>query len=335
MIDYKKLTSELLKVLRGENSQSNINRKMNFGHNQMSRWESGKNQISWLDFMDLLDILNIDLKEAFYKYFHYTKDLRDYAAIIELTLGTLSVGQVSKDLQLARSTIYGWKNKERVPPVYQIFRMLNYSNASLEAFIMVITQGKMLHSIEETHNYKSSLNQLCLEYPMVVAVALCFDLVDYKKLDEHQTGFLAQKLDIDIEEEEFYIELLEDNGFIWKEDGIYKIDTKHFTLQGNALEQMKLRTFWLEQASDRYRKIATYPSQKKTVPYAVIIFQGDRKLYEEMMERVRKFHNDIMALATSMADNQKDRLKNIYCLNLGLFDLADDPYKFAQVQVKE
>lgn len=68
-IDHDHLAREIVRALRGEDTQRDLSQKLGFSFNQIGKWESGTTHISWDDFVHLASQMGFAVEKHFRRIF--------------------------------------------------------------------------------------------------------------------------------------------------------------------------------------------------------------------------------------------------------------------------
>src|SRR5210317_1938034 len=95
-MEFKLIASEIIRSLRGDLSQEQLNRKLGFKTNQVYRWEKGHAKVDWEDFILLSQKLKLDLDLLLRSYFRFNGSARDIKVLFEHLFAGQSIARISK-----------------------------------------------------------------------------------------------------------------------------------------------------------------------------------------------------------------------------------------------
>lgn len=70
-VDFRFVTREFIRVIRGEKSQERLSHELGFDFNVVSRWESGRRGFYWNDFISLAKLMRWDVSTALESVTHF------------------------------------------------------------------------------------------------------------------------------------------------------------------------------------------------------------------------------------------------------------------------
>ncbi|MBT3983956.1 MAG: hypothetical protein HOE90_21550 [Bacteriovoracaceae bacterium] len=213
-IDYKEFSRKLIKIMRGDLSQGQINEKLGKEFNIVHKWEAGKNRIHWLDFVELCTVLNIELGRTLLYCFQFSADSKKPADIFNHFSGGKSPSVLARETGLSRTKIIRRKNGEEVL-LSEIFLMMNlYYPSRMWNFLQGLNLRGSDPLIEQELLKLSAASSVMKAIPASSLIFAYLGLGSYKHGGPHSNEKISADLGIPIEEVNMSLKLFEEKGTI-------------------------------------------------------------------------------------------------------------------------
>ncbi len=287
------LNNELLKALRGRRSQNQINRKLGFTYNQVSRWETGQKRILWQDFIKLAKSCGCNLQKVFYSTFLYLGDVKDPLAIIKHLTGSAKVAHIAGLAGVSRFKAARWLKKKTEPTLDEILSLMTETKRVI--FISNMVDMKMMPSLSKAYNKYLAMKELLLRFPVASGVYCCFELGQYRNQEKHVHGLVARMTGITKSEEKEIIELLVKAGKIIRRNGKYFHLEPFLTRDagGDFLSGLVSKLYWSKRAIEYMEKLSE-PDFHSLFQYQV--FNIGQQAYEKIIERASFFEKEVLSI---------------------------------------
>ena len=213
---YLKLQQCVVREIRGELSQGQINLRFGYTFNQVSKWETGKAHISWENFVKFCTICKKDMTHALQVSFDYSGEPQDHKALVQHILGDKKKGD-NEGAAVSRFKLYRWLNKDSSPNWSDFFAFIHDLIPVRSILFLKMLGGKDLKFYSRLLEYKQEVLE-----PNDIKAHLCnyamfyFYLEEYTKSPVHIPGYLAKKMGINLVEEENLIQGLLKMGVLEK-----------------------------------------------------------------------------------------------------------------------
>ena len=205
-----KLSSDVVRVLRGEKSKSQLSQKLGYSPNQVYLWESGKRHFFWADFEELCEALRIPLR-------HHIKIYLDFEPEKEI-------------LEILNESISAYQKKE-------IAHQLNVSSSKLSRWL----QGNSKIPFHNTCQILEFCHQNFCEFLDEVS--------GVGKLDSIQDIVLEKRVGISEEEEKLGLRILEESGQIYWHNGLFKLKHFRVKTTDNKAAVYDICQYWCDRAA--------------------------------------------------------------------------------------
>lgn len=299
--------------MRGGRSQNYVNRKLGYKFNQVYRWESGYTSIAWSDFLKFASVCRVDTKSALSETLLFKGSQQKSEDLITHLIGDAKVSSVSTLLSKSRFTVGRWLRAESEPMLEDILALIHFQGLALAEFIEKLVPLDSITEIEPQLLSRKRQKQLFCEEPRVAAVLVCFTLSSYLQLPRHEVGFVANKLNLDLDTEKILIQKLVEVGLIHNVDGKFKVADARINTRSNFEDWLGLRKFWTKQALEYLENLKAQPNDVTTFGYHV--FAISPKATKELQKALVDFYSN----AKAIIGNDKDTAEEIFLLNLQLF----------------
>ena len=253
MINFTKLEQELIRLLRGKRSQGAVNKRLGYKFNQYYRWESGKKRVLWSEFIGILDIADRSnvFRNWLSRILSYNCSLDKPEELLLRLKGNESTKEFAERLETSRYKLYRWLNGEQEPPIWLILSAINKVKVGFLAGILedlVGLESVTQFPLREKSRYQ--LSEIFANEPILPAVIRCLELEAYTSLPNHESGHIAKKLNISLNDENRYLELLLNAGNILRENGKYSVVDTTIHFNGSFNQRQDMKRYWLSKADE-------------------------------------------------------------------------------------
>lgn len=262
-MDYEKCSAEFIRALRGRRSQTAFARRLGYKSNVIYTWESGRGWPTAAVVMKAARGVRIDPNQAVARFYRTPPawleelDLTTSTGVAKLLAdlkGRTSIQQIVKNSGHSRFAVSRWLKGKTEPRLPDFFCMIEATSLRLLDFVAAFVDPAKMPSIADAWHDLEATRSAAHDAPWTQAVLRALELSDYEKLPEHQSGWIAQRIGIDKEEEERCLELLSKSGQIRFERGRWVV---HRVLAVDARKDAestyRLREWWLTVALERLK----------------------------------------------------------------------------------
>jgi transcriptional regulator with XRE-family HTH domain len=217
-MDLNRLSSELVRELRGPLSQAELSEKLGYTTNVLYTWEAGRRAPTASDFFRLVEAAGQDVPSALVRFFvappPWLRECRmtgpeDVMQLLaELTSG-FSVSGLAETIDASRTTVSRWNQGQSEPRLPDLLRVVEATTGRLLDFVGVFVDPERLDTAREPHRLATERRRLLAEHPLAAALLSALDLDAYKRLRTHRAGVLARRLGIPSDEETTLLAALE------------------------------------------------------------------------------------------------------------------------------
>jgi transcriptional regulator with XRE-family HTH domain len=328
MAEYstRQVSRELVRHLRGRRSQSAYSRALGFGSNVVYAWESGRRFPEVSVFFRAAQLGGVPVKE---RLLGFLPDAATALGTARLThpravqlLTQLLVGRTPK-CELAhragvdRTTLARWLSGHTEPCLPEFLRLVDVTTQRLLDFIALFADPAELSATQAAYLDLRVQQKLAYELPWSHAILRALELAPYRALPQHQPGFLADQIGIDVEQESRYLTELASAGQI-------RWDGTHFRLHRVlAVDTRKdeernrlLKAHWAKVALERLNP----GGAPRDALFSFNLFA----ISEPSFQQIRDLHLEYYARVRSIIE-ESTSAERVVLLNLQLVPLRKEP----------
>jgi hypothetical protein len=319
-MDYERLSSELLRALRGKRSQTAFSKRLGYRSNVAYAWESGRAWPTALDFFGMLERSGRKLEPALAAFYRARSGVsvktdlasaRGVAAFLDDLRGQIAVVDLARAAKRSRFAVARWLKGEAEPRLPDFLRLVECASLRLLDFIACFIDPSTLPSIAKPWRELETARRAAYEMPWSHAVLRVIELPAYRKLRAHEPGFIAERLRISRDEEERCVALLLETGQV-KKRGKRLIPGAALTVdtRGDAARSRQAKVFWTSVALERIEAGA-----EGTFSYN--LFSVSRADLERIRELHRAYFRELRRIVAASEPAECIALANVHLLELG------------------
>ncbi len=314
-LDIEQLRKQLLRAIRGTKTQKEINDLLGYNFNQCAKWESGEKRILWTEFVSLLNILGLDVRPVFRAPIRYFGDLEDYPKLISYLSGAKKPAQIARDLEISRDKVGRWLNAKQIPTLEEMLQViLKYYSTMLVIIIETIVDLKDVPVIYGLYREAYLFKDFLIKNPWSFPLTIAMETREYQQLKEHQNGFLAEMIGINMEMEVSLISKLQEFGIVEKQNGKFKVLKPIINFTMKYKNTLPLRRFFLDKAVEY---IEAYPDQ----PPGCFMLYDVLPIPQDNLRQVIDLCFEFYSQVKKIIETGNSPKQNIRVLNLNLFTL--------------
>lgn len=246
--DFKSMACEIVRSLRGNQSQMALSRALGFSFNQVHRWESGVTLISWSDYIRFARECKVDPTHQLRQTLRYQGDAEDLPRLLLFITSSRDQSTVARLSGISRFSLSRWLNGSSDPKLRDVLRLFSTMTVAFPELLQSLAGDRPLPASE---NGSGDL-QILRDKPWLTALLACLDSPRYRKLETHDGSLLAQSIGIDDEEVEKALADLKTIGAVRKVSGRWEIVDRQ--LQDAQLTHGDVCSYWTERLDDFYRR---------------------------------------------------------------------------------
>jgi transcriptional regulator with XRE-family HTH domain len=299
-MNYQRLGSELLRVMRGRRSQPALARRLGYRANVAYTWEGGR-RFPPAQVLFRLAALNRTPMEPIARFAQPAAPLEieragwnttTTGAFLRALAGETPLVEIARAVQVDRTTVARWMRGATEPRVPELLALVDAMTHRLVEFVALFADPERLASLSDLARDMAAQRRAAYELPWSHAVLRALELDAYRNAPAHLPGFIARAIGVSLEEERSLLAELHAARLIQRRRGkwvaarVLTVDT-HADPEGDR----RLKEHWTEVALARLRAIPR--SNEAFHSYNLLaVSQADfariRELHVEYYERVRR-----------------------------------------------
>lgn len=299
-MDFERLSSEVLRALRGRRTQKALSQRLGFRSNVANAWETGRDFPRASTFFRVLGVVGKDgrgLLESFrpeLKGCEAPERAGNLGRLLERLRGKRKLGEIAEAAGLDRFLVSRILRGQSDPRLPDFFRMLEALTLSCLDFLALIVDVGALPESAERWRAMEAARRAAYEFPWAQALVLLTDLPDYRELCAHQPGWFASRLGLTTAEEEACLELLVTLGRLKCEGGKYVRSTGSLSVdtRSNREQTRRLASYWMREAAAR-------TSAARGISYSFNVFGVSRGDAERLRELQARYFAELRAIVAA------------------------------------
>jgi transcriptional regulator with XRE-family HTH domain len=309
-MNYQALQSDVLKALRSGRKQPLINELLGFKVNQVYRWESGRTQMSWAQFVEFCEICDSPLESSLQKCFSFFGKPLDTANLVQHFVGSQKQTVFAKEIQTTRYTLSRWLRGLQTPNLDQMFRMMYVGSIDFFRFLEELTRNAKLPSIQE--DLKKERDHLALydQFPWLSILLSALDLATYSK--NPTIGFLSEKTKLPALQIQEALQALYEQGLLHWNGRHWETRVQRLAMRGSMDMRQKLARYSFSRTLDGVDAAFGNPA----VRFSWKQFSLNQQQYEKLLQKYTEFFNELGGLVDQ---GQKDADK-VYLFSAAFVD---------------
>jgi transcriptional regulator with XRE-family HTH domain len=260
-MDYETLSKQLIRALRGKRSQVQLSRRLGCRSNVLYSWESGRRWPTAATFFRLALAVRVPVKTGLASFLGgLPADLADAdftdptssARLLEHLREGTTVVELARRVGIHRVSVARWLKGSAEPRLPDFLELIEASSVRLLDFVAVFVSPAELAATQSAWQVLEAQRRVAYELPWSHAVMRVLELTQYRALAEHRAGWIAQRLGLDLAEEERCLAALAASRLIRRRHGrwevlrVLTVDTRK-----NPEAGRRLKRHWAEVAESR------------------------------------------------------------------------------------
>lgn len=318
-LDYRQIASELVRALRGNRSQTALSRRLGYKTNVVYLWEARKGAPTGAGFFQLATKVGIDPAEALTTFYrtrpgwidHSPLTTRDGpAALLDDLKGSRTLVETARALRCSRYALARWLSGEAEPRLPDFLQAVDVTSLRLLDFIAVFVDPRKLPSLRQRWDRLQEARRAAYEMPWSHAILRALELEEYSLLRTHREGWIASRLDLDIEIEREALRLLERTGQIEMNEGKWRvISTQTIDTRQDPEAARILKAWWFGVGKERFLKNAEGV-------FSYNLFGVSNKDFAHLQELQRAYFRELRSIVA-----QSQPVETVAVVSLQLFSL--------------
>ncbi len=312
-MDWRKAASQILRALRGNRSQLAFSRRLGYSSNVACDWEAGRRLPTAETALKACERVGVDVDAAFVAFQPAcAAALRDGARFrvgrwLNELAGSTTVVELADRSGYSRFAVARWLQEKTQPRLHDFLTLLEAISGRASDLVQALVPIESIHELVEVHRQRASAKRLAFDEPWSEAVLRVMETTGYRDAPFHRTGYIAERLGVDVAQETLILEKLEKAGLLRFEDGRY-LDLVPLTVDTHAsVEDIgRLKAHWTEVCLLRTKT----PREADWLGYNVI--STNNRDLQRIRDVLRRAYREIRAIAAASEPPESVALLNLH-----------------------
>lgn len=314
--DYEKLSSELIRSLRGRRSCASLSQRAGYRSNVVHRWESQQAWPTAAAFLGVCSSVTLDVTEIYAKFFGQSPAWlgganpasgEAIAAFLRQMRGKSPITVLASRAGINRFTLARWLKGTSEPRLPDFLRMIEVLSRRLLDFLSGIVDPDTLPSVKRRWARVQAARAIAYEEPRSHAVLRALELDEYAQHGYAVRGWLERRLGMSTSDIQRCIAALQRAGQIRRQRGVWRpVDVLRIDTRADPAGARAAKLAWLDVAARRLA--ANAPGN-----FGFSLFAISR----QDLRRVRELHLEyVRSMQALIASSTKNECVALYCAQL-------------------
>lgn len=300
-----------------------LSRRLGYRTNILYIWEARRGAPTAAAFLGLARHVGVNLKEALRRFYgapppwmcqYDPASVSGVAALLTDLKGKSTLVATAQTAGCSRFALARWLRGSAEPRLPDFLQAISGMSLRLLDFVACLVDPEKLPCARADWQRLQLARSAAYERPWSHAVLRALELTDYRRLRQHQRGWLAQRLGLSLEEEEACLQVLAGTGQIesragkWVVREIQSIDTRR-----DPQSARELKAWWFDVGTDRYRR-------GSPGVFSYNLFSVSNADLERLEALQRAYFRELRNIVA-----QSEPAENVAVVNLQLFSLLEAP----------
>jgi len=299
-LSYEQLSKELMRHLRGDESQRQFSRALGFSSNVVYTWESGRRFPEASAFFKAAKLCQPPFSSRFARLLRdQSRPLgridpstpRGVHRLVQYLTHGAAQGELAYRIGVDRTTMSRWVHGKTEPRLPEWLRLFEVTTQQLLQMLSLLVDPEQLPSTRDAYVDLRLQQRLAYDLPWSHAILRALELDAYRARPTHEPGFLAARIGLDADREGPLLRELADagqigwNGTHWVSCRVMSVDTRQDPERNRAL-----KAHWAQVGLERLSRGDTSSDALFSFNLFAISegsFQKLRQLHLEYYDRVR------------------------------------------------
>lgn len=301
-MNFEKLKKELLISIRGSRSARTMSLSLNRSPNQVSRWENGAVDMSWIDFVHFARECKTPIDRNLKRQFGLSQSADHYSELIEEITWGYPRKKICELTSSSEQIVRAWLAGRRCPSFTDILRLMDGFNQNLFRFCGELTNLNQIPTFKEDYRISQIEDKIAGQYPMYMLAWIIISSDAYLSHKTHPVGWIGGLLGLSISDEKNILEALVELKMIEFKNKIYQVI-------GNPVSRPKLsirsrndiRKYWLMQSLNHFSKDQSH--EDNSIISNRMMLLGPKQV-EKLKAMILKFMTAAGTLDTDRSGNE-------------------------------
>lgn len=324
-MDFPTITTQLVRALRGPRSQAACNRRLGYTSNVLHAWETGVRKPTMTDLWRLAALSRVDVDGALRSILRKPDvnlepargaaggdGIDGRAWLTELTTGWSAV-ELARELECNRNTVARWFQGTTEPKAHQVLHLVQLTTQRLLDFIARFVPLAEIPALARSSEDLRRQRLLAYEMPWAHAVLRALEIEEYRQLPQHQPGFIAARLGLDVDQEEAALVALSRAKQIRRSRGLWR-PTRVLSVDTSVLRaaDVELKRYWAELGSQRVSEQAL----NRGALFSYNVFSISEEGYQQIRRAHLEYYDRLRAIVAEHQAPTRVVLANVHLIPL-------------------
>jgi transcriptional regulator with XRE-family HTH domain len=323
-MNFTLIVQEILVLLRGRLSQSQMSQKLGYNYNKINKWERGLHKITWEEFIQYTTKKSINLTTYFSVNHLYNHSLIESSLLVFHLTKSTNFEQISKILGISKSKLYRIISGKTKPYFEDILKILFITSFDFVSFLKLLTKEQKVPSLYYLYENQDIHSQIMLKRPRLFILLRFFELPFYLTSKKHDNQIISKKLGTTEEIIQEDITYLLKHNLIKKQNEKYTVLAKIIRFQ-NANEAKSCYHYFLQyqiflmNKRKKNKSVLYTENQRGRGGHLIGVFSN------EDIEKIKDLMNHFFKEVSSISVKEKPSLNSkVFLVNMGFIDLLEN-----------
>lgn len=251
-MDYHEVARELLVALRGSRSQVAWSRRLGYRSNVAYTWESGRRYPTASETFRACARAGLDVRAALDRFYgHEARSWLDEhtdfgtveatSAFLRDLRGRTSVSDLARRAGLSRYSVTRWLSGQTQPRLPDFLQLIDAASLRLVDLLTSFVPPEALPSIHDVWVRLKANREGAGRFPWSQAILRVLEISDYLALEVHDDAWVADRLELPVDEVAACFEYLQLTGQVEEDEGrlrpvVIAVDTRIAPSVGRQLK---------------------------------------------------------------------------------------------------
>lgn len=254
---WSNLAQDIVREIRGNRSQDELNSALNLKFNQVHRWETGRKRILWSEFAKLCEICKIPLKKTCENVLRFYAPLDRGDLFFQIAVSQDDIQTFATRYNISIQVVRRWRLGDSELTLDGALRALEFRMHSIIPFLTNLMDISKFSTLVKKSQKEHAQREVFYSHPAFAMLLTTLHLAEVRNAPQHDIPFLQKYLNID----SYYLRKLIDLGLeheLLKKDG-ERLTTPNlaFSLRANPERVLDFYHYWTERAINVQKNIDT------------------------------------------------------------------------------
>lgn len=338
-MNIQETQTQILKKIRGSNTQISLSQKLGFKSNKIHKWEASNRQIKWSEFVHLCEVQKIPLEKTILfslkvitSTFNY-KSTKDIVQQFIVLYGLKNYRVVAKKMNMHPSVVQRWVAGKVEPDLISILRLFSTANDFIDLFIeKLFEEFNKEQALIEIENLSFAQLKFISNHPWALAIVSALETKRFKNFKASQIDELAEFLGLNSDILKVTINLMCEHKILGiSSNKTYKLIRRDFNFNNLPLEDiLRPAHFWNDRIQTKIKsKLVNQPLRSNGMCYLTDF--RVQAVSKSEIDQINQAITEFVGKVSSFIDRDSKNKDSISVLILQHFDSSILPQESKQI----